>query len=261
MPAGIVLAGGRSRRMGTPKAWLDWHGSTLLRRACGIVARGTSGPVVVVRAPGQELPPLPGGVRVVEDAREGRGPLQGILAGLEATDADVAFVASVDLPFLHPGFVAAVCAAVGPDTDVAVPLLGGFRQPLAAAYRPSIAPVVEELVAADRMKPAFLFERVRTRWLETLPHPESIRNVNEPADYEAALAEGAPQVRVRGFGPLKRPGTAVRAATLGGAADAFGVELGEHVLAALNGDQVARDPLEPLAEGDDVAFMAADAGG
>ena len=261
MPAGIVLAGGRSRRMGTPKAWLDWHGTTLLRRACGIVARGTSGPVIVVRAPGQELPELPAGVRVVEDAREGRGPLQGILAGLEATDADVAFVASVDLPFLHPGFVAAVCAAVDVETDVAVPFVGGYRQPLAAAYRTAIAPVVEELVAADRMKPAFLFERVRTRWLETLPHPESVRNLNEPADYEAALAEGPPQVRVRGFGPLKRPAAALGAATLGAAASGYGVELGEHVLAALNGDQVARDPMEPLAEGDDVAFMAADAGG
>ena len=262
MPAGIVLAGGRSRRMGTPKAWLDWHGSTLLRRACGIVARGTSGPVVVVRAPGQELPPLPGGVRVVEDAREGHGPLQGILAGLEVTDADVAFVASVDLPFLHPAFVAAVCAAAADgDADVAVPFLGGYRQPLAAAYRPELAPVVAELVGEERMKPAFLFERVRTRWLETLPHPESVRNLNDAADYEAALAEGPPTVRVRGFGPLKRPPAEVRAATLGGAAAAFGVDLGEHVLAALNGDQVARDPLEPLAEGDDVAFMAADAGG
>jgi len=248
--------------MGTPKAWLDWHGSTLLHRACGIVARGTAGPVVVVRAPGQELPLLPAGVRVVEDAREGRGPLQGILAGLEATDSDVAFVASTDLPFLHPAFVAAVCAAAADtDTDVAVPFLGGHRQPLAAAYRPSVAPVVEELVVADRMKPAFLFERVRTRWLEELPHPESVRNVNEPADYEAALAECPPRVRVRGFGPLKRPERALRAATLGAAASGFGVELGEHVLAALNGDQVARDPLEPLAEGDDVAFMAADAGG
>ena len=68
-------------------------------------------------------------------------------------------------------------------------------------------------------------------------------------------------VRVRGFGPLKRPEASLHAATLGAAAAGFGVALGEHVLAALNGDQVARDPLEPLAEGDDVAFMAADAGG
>ena len=116
-------------------------------------------------------------------------------------------------------------------------------------------------MAADRMKPAFLFDRVRTRWLEALPHPESVRNLNEPADYEAALAEGPPRVHVRGFGPLKRPGAALGAATLGAAAEGYGVELGDHVLAALNGDQVARDPAEPLAEGDDVAFMAADAGG
>ena len=53
----------------------------------------------------------------------------------------------------------------------------------------------------------------------------------------------------------------MRAATLGAAAAAVGVALDEHVLAALNGDQIARDPLEPLAEGDEVAFMAADAGG
>ena len=60
--AGIVLAGGRSSRMGTPKADLEWHGSTLLRRVTGIVARGAGGPIVVVRAPGQQLPALPKGV-------------------------------------------------------------------------------------------------------------------------------------------------------------------------------------------------------
>jgi molybdopterin-guanine dinucleotide biosynthesis protein A len=260
MPAGIVLAGGRSSRMGTPKAWLDWHGTTLLRRACGVLARGAAGPVVVVRAPGQELPALPEGVRVVEDAREGRGPLQGILAGLQAVDADVAFVASVDLPLLHPRFVAAVCRGAE-GVDVAVPHVGGFRQPLAAAYRPALAPLVQELVDAGRMKPAFLFERCDTRWLETLPHPESVRNLNALQDYEAAVAEPEPLVQVRCFGPLKRPAAELRAATLGAAAAAVGVTLDAHVLAALNGDQIARDPLEPLAEGDEVAFMAADAGG
>ncbi len=260
MPAGIVLAGGRSSRMGTPKAWLDWHGSTLLRRACGIVARGTGGPVVVVRAPGQELPELPDGVRVVEDAREGRGPLQGILAGLQAVDSDVAFVASVDLPLLHPRFVAAVCRGAD-GADAAVPHIGGFRQPLAAAYRPALAPLVAELVEAGRMKPAFLFERCETRWLEQLPHPESVRNLNAREDYEAALGEPEPLVNVRCFGPLKRPPAELRAALLGTAAAAMGVTLDEHVLAAINGDQIARDPLEPLAEGDEIALMAADAGG
>ncbi len=57
---GVVLAGGRSSRMGAPKAALEWHGSTLLRRTVAIVARATGGPVVVVRANGQDLPGLPG---------------------------------------------------------------------------------------------------------------------------------------------------------------------------------------------------------
>ena len=74
-------------------------------------------------------------------------------------------------------------------------------------------------------------------------------------------AEPEPLVRVRGFGPLKRAAEELRAATLGTAATVFGVTLDDHVLAALNGDQIARDPLEPLAEGDEVALMAADAGG
>ena len=68
--AGIVLAGGRSTRMGSPKAALEWHGSTLLRRITGIVGRAVDGPVVVVRAPGQALPALPDGVEVVEDLGE-----------------------------------------------------------------------------------------------------------------------------------------------------------------------------------------------
>jgi molybdenum cofactor guanylyltransferase len=164
------------------------------------------------------------------------------------------------MPYLHPRFVAAVCAGVG-DADAAVPHVGGFRQPLAAAYRTALAPLVAELVEQGQMKPAFLFERCETRWLEDLPHPESVRNLNERADYEAALAEPEPLVQVRCFGPLRRPPADLRAATLGAAADAMGVTLDLHVLAALNGDQIARDPAEPLAEGDEVAFMAADAGG
>src|SRR5690349_10632323 len=105
--AAIVLAGGRSSRMGTPKAALDWHGSTLLRRVTGIVDRAVAGPVVVVSAPGQTLPELHPSVEVVEDAREGRGPLQGLAAGLAAIDdrAEAAYVSSTDVPLLHPAFV------------------------------------------------------------------------------------------------------------------------------------------------------------
>ena len=129
-----MLAGGRSTRMGRPKANLEWHGSTLLHRVTGIVGRAVDGPVVVVRAPDQELPELPPGVRVVEDAAEGRGPLQGLAAGLAAVagEAELAYVSSTDVPLLHPAFVRAVVrAAADPDVDVALPVVHGFRHPLA----------------------------------------------------------------------------------------------------------------------------------
>ena len=278
--AGIVLAGGRSTRMGQAKADLEWHGSTLLHRICGLIGRVVEGPVVVVRAPGQELPPLPSGVEVTEDAREGRGPLEGLAAGMSALDgrAQAAYVSSTDVPLLHPAFVSTVLAALArEDADVALPVARGFRHPLAAAYRTELLADVEDLIGADRLRPAFLFERCRVHELsehELLsdrglargdPNLLSLLNVNDPREYERARARDAPEVSVRCLGTLangtRHQPMAAGAATLGGAAQAAGITLDRRVAAALNGDPVARDPELPLAPGDSVAFQAAGAGG
>jgi molybdopterin-guanine dinucleotide biosynthesis protein A len=296
--AGIVLAGGRSTRMGTPKAALEWHGSTLLHRTVSIVARATSGPVVVVRAPGQALPDLPRGTLVVEDPREGNGPVQGIAAGLAALagQAEAAFISSTDLPFLHPAFIRRVVGGLGRARsedgvipDVCLPVARGYPQPLAAAYRVALADTAGRLVEEGRLRPAFLFEEcVVSRLDDTAlkadpalaaldPELDSLVNVNEPADYTAARARLAPEVIVRLFGALARDsaardsaGTAglgghgprtIRAATIAEAAGAVGLAVGRHLTAALNGDQITRDGLTPLAAGDTVFFMSADAGG
>ena len=212
--AGVVLAGGRSSRMGSPKAALDWHGSTLLRRTVSVVARAVTGPVLVVRAPGQPLPDLPPEVEVAADPREGLGPLQGIAVGLAALSdrADAAFVCSTDLPFLHPAFIGAVLGALTPELDVALPVARGYPQPLAAAYRTSLAPVVASLVAADRLRPAFLFDQCRVLRLDdaTLradpavaaldPELDSVVNVNESQEYEQARR----QPTARGDRPVLR---------------------------------------------------------
>ncbi len=277
MFAGVVLAGGRSTRMGTAKAALPWHGSTLLRRTVGVVARGTGGPVVVVRAPGQPLPSLPADVDVQDDPYEGQGPLQGLAVGLHALEgvADAAFCCSTDLPFLHPAFVRRVVAAIG-EHDVVLPMARGHRQPLAAAYRPALAAIVDELLAEGVRKPAFLFDRCRVLRLddEALlddralaaadPTLESVVNVNDREDYDRALARPAPEVRVERFGHLAdghRGARTVRAATIGAAAGAIGLNLDRHVVAALEGDWVTRDTGTPLVAGDAVSFLAADAGG
>jgi molybdopterin-guanine dinucleotide biosynthesis protein A len=299
--AGIVLAGGESSRMGTPKAALEWHGSTLLHRTVSIVARATSGLVVVVRAPGQDLPDLPRGTLVVEDPGKGKGPVQGIAAGLTALtgQAEAAFISSTDLPFLHPAFIRRVVGGLGRErseggADVCLPVARGYPQPLAAAYRVALAGTAERLVNEGRLRPAFLFEECVVSRLDDAvlkadpvlaaldPELDSVINVNEPADYSAARARPAPEVTVRLFGALARdsaarnsaakdragsanPGghgpRAIRAATIAAAADAVGLLFDRHVTAALNGDQITRDGLTPLAAGDTVFFMSADAGG
>src|SRR5260370_19769472 len=200
--AGVVLAGGRSSRMGTPKGALEWHGSTLLGRTVRIMTRATSGRVVVVRAAGQDLPELPEGILVAEDPREGRGPVQGIAAGLAALAgrADVAFGSSADMPFLHPAFIRRVLRVLecsdGPD--VALPVARGYKQPLAAAYRVSLAGAAERLVKEDRLRPAFLFDGGRVGTLDGAalkrdpvpaardPDLDALLNVNTPARDAAA---------------------------------------------------------------------------
>ena len=268
--------------MGTPKATLEWHGSTLLRRTAGVLARATGGPVVVVRAPGQDLPALPEGTLVTDDPREGKGPVQGIAAGLAALRgrADAAFIASTDMPFLHPAFIRRVLGVLGDgDTiDVALPFARGYRQPLAAAYRVSLADTAERLVKAGRLRPAFLFEECAVGTLDDAalkqdpvlaaldPDLDSVVNVNTQADYQEARARPAPDVTVRLLGTLTTSGGSsgphtVRAATVAAAAGALGLVLDRHVTAALNGDQITRDGETPLVAGDTVFFLSAGAGG
>jgi molybdopterin-guanine dinucleotide biosynthesis protein A len=272
----VVLAGGQSSRMGSPKADLEWHGSTLLRRVVGLAARGVDGTVVVVRAPGQDLPPLPASVEVVDDVEEGRGPLQGIATGLEALAPQhaSAFVCSTDLPFLHPAVVRAVVRALG-DGDVALPVVRGFRQPLVAAYRTSLAERARKLLAQDR-DPRRLPARGRPRrrsstrrpccrtggcGVGTRRSPPSTASTTRWSTRRRA-AVPRPEVTVQRFGVLAGSGaTTVRAATLGAAAQAVGLVLDRHLLAAVDGDAVVRDVETPLAHGDAVTFLSADAGG
>jgi molybdopterin-guanine dinucleotide biosynthesis protein A len=266
--------------MGRSKAALDWHGSTLLYRTAALLGRTLDGPVVVVAAPGQGLPALPAAVTVVADPVEGLGPMQGLAAGLAAvTDrAEVAFVCSTDMPFLHPAFVGRVLAGfAGSDVDVVLPTAGGFRQPLAAGYRTALAQLFGKLVAEGHRRPGMLFEHCRVAQLDDValladpvlarhdPDLRSVANINTPEDYAVALAGPAPEVVVECFGALAsargRGPHAVAAATLGAAAAAVGLVLDRHVVAAVNGDQMTRDDQLPVVAGDAIAFLSADAGG
>lgn len=271
--AGIVLAGGRSSRMGSPKASLAWRGSTLLRRAVGIVTRAVDGPVVVVKAAGQELPTLPATVLIAEDEHEDRGPLAGLAAGLRAIgdDADVVYACGVDTPLQHPAFIRHVVASLDREHDVALPHAHGFDHPLAAAYRASIAPALGEVIAGDDLGTGALMARLNVLTLDESalladrvvatfdPELHSLHNVNTPEEYERARARLAPRVTVRCWAGLRIAGIdpiTLCVTTVGAAAGIINLELGDGVVAILNGERVVDDPQEPLAAGDAVVFTA-----
>ncbi|HET9706013.1 MAG TPA: molybdenum cofactor guanylyltransferase [Vicinamibacterales bacterium] len=192
---GIVLCGGKSTRMGVPKATLPFGPETMLQRVVRLLGSVVS-PIIVVAARDQALPPLPDEVRIARDEREARGPLEGIRAGLSALppSIDAAYITSCDVPLLVPAFVGRMIELMG-DHDVAVMEIDGFTHPLSAIYRSNALPHVEALLAADRLRPLFLFEQVRTRRVtpEEMkgvdPDLRTLRNLNTQEDYRTALAD------------------------------------------------------------------------
>ena len=194
-PAGIILCGGQSSRMERPKAWLPFGDELMLQRVVRIL-RELCAPIVVVAAPGQDVPPLPTDVLVVRDQEKGRGPLEGLAAGLAAIrgKAEAAYASSCDVPFLKPAFVRRVADLRG-EYAICVPKVGGYHQPLAAVYHVSVLSSVRRLLAENERRPLSLFDIVPMRVVEAHelvevdPEFWSLRNVNTPAEYESALKE------------------------------------------------------------------------
>ena len=193
--AGIVLCGGRSTRMGVPKATLPFGPETMLQRVVRLLGTVVD-TIVVVAARDQTVPGLPNDVIVTRDEREQRGPLEGLRAGLKALPDSVefAYVTSCDVPLLVPGFVTRMIELLS-DHEIAVIEVDGFPHPLSAVYRRATLPRVESLLAEDKLRPVFLFDSVRTRrvlpaeMVSVDPELRTLRNLNTREDYLEALSE------------------------------------------------------------------------
>lgn len=191
---GIVLCGGRSTRMGWSKANLPFGPEVMLSRVVRLLGEAVR-PLVAVAAAEQPLPRLPAEVLIARDDRSGRGPLEGLLAGLSAIApvADAAYVTSCDVPLLAPAFVRRMTELLE-DYEIVVAKEDRFHHPLAAVYRTSVTERIAELLRADRLRPVFLFEIARTREVhvdelrEVDTELRSLWNLNRPEDYFAALA-------------------------------------------------------------------------
>lgn len=163
----IVLAGGRSRRMGRlvgpgGKAALEHAGESMLARVCRAVA-GEAARVIVVAAAGQPLPRLPVTVEIVRDTRPAAGPLAALHDGLvhAGHGPRTAIVAPCDVPGLEPELVRLlVRAAREPGVRWAVPLVGGHPQVLVSALATDLVEPLAAALAAGHRGPRSLFEKL-----------------------------------------------------------------------------------------------------
>ena len=185
----VILAGGKSSRMGRPKALLLFDGQPLILHIVRAL-KPLFADAVVVAAPGQELPPLP--VTLVRDEVAHQGPVGGIYYGLRAASSEVCFVTSCDVALLNLSLISYLISQIS-NYDVVVPHWQGRFQPLHAVYRKSVLPLLKEQLERGELRPIFLFDKVRTREV----HEDEIRrfdpeglsflNMNTPEDYQAAL--------------------------------------------------------------------------
>lgn len=185
----FILAGGKSMRMGTDKAFAQLGGRTLLARMLD-AARSLTSNVYIVGDPAKYAP----FAAVVEDIFPGCGPLSGIHAALRSSSTDLNVVLAVDTPFVSLALLQFLVtrARNSPASSVTVARANDGLQPLCAVYRREFADPAEEALRAGRYKIDALFDPASTQIigeeeLETAGFsPLIFRNLNTPDELSQA---------------------------------------------------------------------------
>ncbi len=191
----FVLAGGKSSRMGSDKAFLELNGSTLLARTLRLAKAVTKNLSIVGAREKFESSERELQVPVIEDIYREQGPLAGIHAALRGTHTELNLVISVDMPFLESRFLEfLVTQARSCDAIVTVPRANGSFQPLCAVYRPQFREVAQRALDQGSNKIGALFSasEVSVRIIEEDEirklafDPAMFHNLNTPEDLRRA---------------------------------------------------------------------------
>ena len=187
----IVLAGGKSSRMGRPKADLRFEAATMLDYIVSEMTRVFDELVVAVSEPRMYAWEGYSARSIVDRARY-RGPVAALEQALREIEFDRAFVCSCDVPFVNGDLARKLCDMLG-DHDALIPHVDGKLQPLHAVYRKTCAKVLATMRAQkeNRLHEIVNFANVRIVPDEELrafdPELLSFFNVNTPEDYQRAI--------------------------------------------------------------------------
>jgi molybdenum cofactor guanylyltransferase len=201
MDAGaIILAGGKSTRMGTNKALLQIQDTPNIERIVNVLRPDFPHPVLVTNDP-DHYHFL--GIKTVKDYFPGKGPLAGIHAGLAASPYAVNVVAACDMPFVSAELARALIEK-SDHYDAVIPVIGGKQQPLFAVYKKTLIDVIEEKIKNDKLRMKDLLNAVNVLYVteQELKVEDSFEriffNMNHPHEYEEALQLAEEEHQERG---------------------------------------------------------------
>jgi molybdopterin-guanine dinucleotide biosynthesis protein A len=184
----IILAGGRSRRMGRDKSLLPVGGEPMIQRIANQL-RPVFDEVLIGSNDPDRYRFL--GLAVVPDLQPDCGPLMGILSGVTRSSHELSFITGCDIPVMHADLILDMLKAAGDGYDVVLPEgPNGDVEPLFAVYRKTVMEPARRLLARGVRRVADLFDHVRVRRV-AMPDTGWYRNVNTRADYRAAVAAAA----------------------------------------------------------------------
>ncbi len=187
--SGVVLAGGRSSRMGRDKAMTPFRGEPLISRPLAALRDAGAVEVAVVGGDPATIPGL--GVELVPDGHPGSGPLGGLLTALARSRFDLVVILACDLPLLRADAVRDLVHELDKSTASAVvPVVEGRLQPLTAAYRRGIEPRLREIFASGTRSVTSAVERVGAAHFHGIT-PAQLTDVDTPEQLER-LEESLP---------------------------------------------------------------------
>ena len=187
---GVVLAGGKSKRLGFNKSFAEVGGSPIVERVLGVLRDLFEGVFIVTMAP-QDYGHL--GCPVYADLLPGNNALGGLHAALSHAHGEACFLCACDMPFLNPRLIAHLAELAG-EADVVVPRGPGGLEPLHAVYSKRCLPAVERSIGAGQLKLVSFYSDVSVRVVEGReleeldPEGLSFFNVNTAEELEAARA-------------------------------------------------------------------------
>ncbi len=191
---GIVLAGGKSTRMGENKAFLEWNGKSFIElqieklRALNVAEILISGPASALSSVCEHVC-SDTQVRIIPDIIENRGPLGGLYSCFCNTKCRSAIVISADTPLLSVETLRRICLHHAQhDKDATVLTAASYIEPLIAAYQTDVYPTIKTLIDKDSLSMRSLLDSVRTQYLPFDGDPSELYNCNTKEDYQKLLS-------------------------------------------------------------------------